>query len=116
MLPHSVTTVDGFRGCINLRAINIPEGAQTIGDFGGCASLETLRIPASVKKITAPFNDCPKLTNITWTYLMDNLKMFPAFQANMIEKWKSEGKCTSCGGDFKLIGKICKVCGKKKDY
>ena len=101
---------------MNLRAINIPEGAQTIGDFSGCASLESIRIPSSVKKITTPFNDCPNLLNITWTYLMDNLKMFPAYQAAMTAKWKADNKCAYCGGEFKLIGKTCKICGKKKDY
>ena len=115
-VPYSVTHVDGFRGCTNLKAINIPEGVQTIGDFSGCTSLESIKIPSTVKTITTPFTDCPKLLNVTWVGLVDNLKMFPAYQNMVVEQRKADNKCQYCGGDFKIIGKTCKLCGKKKDY
>ena len=42
-----------FKGCINLKKINIPASVTSIGEeaFSGCKSLKKIEIPASVKKI-----------------------------------------------------------------
>ena len=115
-IPVGVISVDGFSGCTGLRAIEIPAGTTSIGDFSGCENLESIRIPASVKKISGGFTNCPNLLNISWPNLSENASNFPAYYETVIASRKTAGKCMYCGGDFKLITKVCKVCGKKKDY
>ena len=115
-LPYALTSVDGFMGCSSLRTLEIPSKVTYLGDFSGCINLEMIKIPSSVVKIDNVFNDCPKLMNITWPHLMDNLSKFPAYHEKIVADRKAEGKCIYCGGDFKLITKTCKECGKKKDY
>ncbi|WP_019679268.1 leucine-rich repeat domain-containing protein, partial [Ruminococcus flavefaciens] len=115
-IPAGVLSVDGFRGCTGLRAIEIPAGVTALGDFSGCINLESIRIPASVKKVSGGFNDCPKLMNISWSNLSDNASNFPSYYETVVAGRKTAGKCVYCGGDFKLLSKVCKVCGKKKDY
>lgn len=115
-LPSSVLSVDGFTGCSSLKAIVIPNYATAIGDFSGCVNLESIKIPPTVKSADAVFNNCPKLKNISWTHLNDNIKKFPAYYEDVMISRKSENKCIYCGGDFKLLTKTCKNCGKKKDY
>ncbi len=115
-LPPGVLSVDGFSGCSGLRAMEIPAKCETIGDFSGCTSLETIRIPATVKSINGGFDNCPKLLSINWPNLSGFMKFFPAYYEQEVDKRKKLGVCIYCGGEFKLIGKTCKVCGKKKDY
>ena len=62
------------------------------------------------------FNNCPNLLNISWQNLADNASNFPAYYETVVASRKTAGKCPYCGGDFKLITKVCKNCGKKKDY
>ena len=115
-IPGGVLSVDGFRGCTGLRALDIPSGVTAIGDFSGCTNLESIRLPASLKKVSGGFTDCPKLTTISWPNLADNAVSFPAYYETVVASRKAAGKCIYCGGDFKLLSKVCKVCGKKKDY
>ena len=96
--------------------IEFPPKTTFVGDFSGCTNLEQIKIPTSVGKLDSVFNDCPNLMNISWMYLKDNLSRFPAYQEKVVSQRRAEGKCQYCGGDFKKIGKACKVCGKKKDY
>lgn len=115
-LPQGVMRVDGFSGCTGLRALEIPGKCTALGDFSGCTNLETIRIPAAVKNISGGFENCPKLLSINWPNLGPNIKFFPAYFEQEADKRKKLGVCVYCGGEFKLIGKVCKVCGKKKDY
>ena len=69
-----------------------------------------------VKKISGGFSDCPKLLNISWPNLADNASGFPAYYETVVASRKIAGKCLYCGGDFKLITKVCRFCGKKKNY
>ena len=115
-LPFTVMSVDGFSGCTSLKAIIIPNNATTIGDFSGCTNLETIKIPSTVKSIDTPFNDCPNLKHISWSYLSENMSKFPAYYEEVMAKRRVENKCPYCGGDFKFLAKTCKSCGKKKDY
>ena len=115
-IPAGVFSIDGFSGCTGLRAFEVPQGTASVGDFSGCINLESIRIPASVKKISGGFNNCPKLTNISWSNLAENASSFPAYYETVVTSRKTAGKCLYCGGDFKLLSKVCKNCGKKKDY
>ena len=115
-LPSSVLSVDGFSGCSSLKAIVIPNFATALGDFSGCTNLESIKIPPTVKSVDTPFNNCPKLKNISWLHLNENIKKFPAYYEDVMVSRKAENKCVYCGGDFKLLTKTCKNCGKKKDY
>ena len=96
--------------------MEIPAKCETIGDFSGCTNLETIRIPATVKSVNGGFENCPKLLSINWPNLSGFMKFFPAYYEQEVDKRKKLGVCIYCGGEFKLIGKTCKVCGKKKDY
>ena len=87
-----------------------------IGDFSGCVNMESIRIPASVKNVSGGFDNCPKLLSVTWPHLADNISSFPAYYGKELERRRAMGLCLYCGGEFKMIGKTCKVCGKKKDY
>lgn len=115
-LPASLLSVDGLSGCTGLRAVEIPAKCTAIGDFSGCINLESIRIPASVKTVSGGFENCPKLLTVTWPNLADNITHFPAYYETVVESRKTSGKCLYCGGDFKVLTKTCKVCGKKKDY
>lgn len=115
-IPFAVASVDGFSGCTSLRVIEIPSKATYIGDFSGCTNLEMIKIPSSVVKIDTVFSDCPKLMNISWQHLSENMSRFPAYHEKVIADRRASGKCSFCGGDFKLLTKTCKECGKKKDY
>ena len=96
--------------------IEIPERCTSIGDFSGCVNLETIRIPASVASVNGGFENCPKLLTVNWPNLAGGASNFPAYYEKEVERRKAMGLCLYCGGEFKLIGKTCKVCGKKKDY
>ena len=58
---------DAFRGCYNLKSIEIPNGVTSIGSlaFESCNSLESITIPNSVTNIGSDaFSDCSSLESI----------------------------------------------------
>ena len=67
MLPKSLSKIEGFAGCGNLKHIEIPDNITEIGwlAFGGCGALESITIPAGVKEISdGCFRDCTNLQQI----------------------------------------------------
>lgn len=116
-IPEGVTSVDGFSGCTGLLMVKLPRSTTFVGNFSGCTNLEYISIPSSVKSVSETFENCPKLTQVEWSNLNDdNRQRFPVLFKQVTERRRIEGKCLYCGGDFKIITKTCKLCGKKKDY
>ena len=76
----------------------------------------SLLLQLIIEIISGGFDNCPKLLSIAWQNLADNASNFPAYYETVVASRKTAGKCLYCGGDFKLISKTCKLCGKKKDY
>ena len=66
----SVTAIpaDAFRGCSNLRVVELPEGLLEIGAnaFACCESLATINFPSTLRIISdGAFNRCGKLAEVT---------------------------------------------------
>ena len=65
---RTVTRVDGFDGCTDLRKVTLPSTITTICDyaFDGCTSLTSINIPSSVKTIEDhSFRNCTSLRSIS---------------------------------------------------
>lgn len=69
VIPDSVTKLDGFKDCCNLKTFIMPDGVETIPQFcfSGCLNLQRIQISESVKYIKQyAFSDCVSLTEITF--------------------------------------------------
>lgn len=126
-IPDSVTEIGmvhsfdigAFSGCTSLTSITIPNNVKAIGmrAFEGCTNLASITIPDSVTIIgSEAFNLCPKLHNINYSHLHQHIGAFPAYQGLLRNSRISQGKCSFCGGSFKLFSSTCKNCNRKKDY
>ena len=67
-LPSTLTSIDGFSGCISLSKIVIPDKVTKIEEraFSGCTSLSSVTLPANLTQIGEwAFYNCSNLTAIT---------------------------------------------------
>ena len=69
-LPDGITTIGdrAFSGCSGLTSLNLPDGITEIGDgaFYGCSGLMSLTIPAGITEIDdCAFYGCSGLTSLT---------------------------------------------------
>lgn len=118
-IPQEVTTIgeNAFSGCTSLISIDIPKKVTMIGSaaFSGCTSLTSVSIPDDMVLYDQFFN-CPKLVNIHYNKLLENLRAFPDY-SQLRDTRISQRKCTYCGGRFRFFRRhICCSCNRKKDY
>lgn len=119
-IPERVQVIEdyAFYGCTYLQEV-IFDGAPTIGlnAFLGCQNihkivLKNMAFPQEIRL----FQGCEALETIECPNILRDY-------ANRVlaevrgRKWKAQGKCTHCGGEFtKGLIKKCSVCGQKKNY
>ena len=107
IIPDSVTSIGryAFSGCENLTTVTIPDSVKIIewGAFSGCTNLKSVAIPDETSC------DRNALDTHTWVRSKQWVK-----RAN----WKRQGLCQHCGGQFKksFWGRLCRNCGRPKDY
>ena len=86
---------DGFRGCTNLKRIELPEGMdklsassvyQYFGFFRGCSSLEYVKLPSTLKFIDSfSFYQCSSLSSIELPYGLTKIEGSAFSQTNLSE-------------------------------
>ena len=75
----TMVEVDGFKDCVNLKSIKIPDTVTVIEDYAfyQCSSLEEVNIPQSVKNIGfQAFYGCASLKEMKIPAATDNIEAF----------------------------------------
>ena len=121
-LPSDVTFIgnSAFSSC-GLEVLVIPPNVRRIGDsaFSHCYNLKHVVMPAKQTDIEVGdniFYECKSLDSI------QNAEMYP-YRCFYKSLWalrkenRQANRCQYCGGEFKgLFNKVCKNCGRLKDY
>ena len=67
-IPVTVISLGGFRGCVNLKSIHVPEGIEKIyaGAFADCEALIEIFLPDSLKWLGfGAFSGCKSLRKVS---------------------------------------------------
>lgn len=83
IMPDSVTEINGFNKCVNLKTFTVPDSVERIPQacFAGCSSLKEIHLPESLKYIAqSAFLNCVSLKEIS----------FPV-SLSSIDRWAFEG-------------------------
>ncbi|MCX4302508.1 MAG: leucine-rich repeat protein [Clostridia bacterium] len=84
---RTVTRVDGFDGCTDLRKVTLPSTITTICDyaFDGCTSLTSINIPSSVKTIEDhSFRNCTSLRSISIPNSVETIERYAFINSGLV--------------------------------
>ena len=126
-IPNSVTKIGkgAFDKCPSLSTINIPDSVQILGEHRYSFEGHSPFYDKEASDEYGYYSGGAFGNNGGRDSMVSNITMNPSrfncfhmeiystpFFCSMAAHWKSQGKCTWCGGDKKLLGR-CKACNRK---